>query len=126
MKYIKYKIIFLIISINLAYAETITFKTNGFHYNLESSVKKITLKGYMIDLNFNQKKCNENLIATLHQQISTKLKKKVITEKEYHLVTIENKDYKISKNSDLGKYLFNFPHIAKSNKKKEAFLCRKK
>ena len=95
MKYIKYKIIFLIISINLAYAETITFKTNGFHYNLESSVKKISLKGYMIDLNFNQKKCNENLIATLHQQIITRLKKKVVTEKEYHLVTIENKEYKI-------------------------------
>lgn len=126
MKIIIYKIIFLLLTINLAYAETIIFKTNGFHYNLESSVKKITLKGYMIDLNFNQKKCNENLIATLHEQITTKLKKKVITEKDYYLVTIKNEEHKISKSSDLGKYLFNFPHIAKSNKKKEAFLCRKK
>lgn len=117
---------FLLMIANIAYAETITFQTNGFHYNLESSAEKITLKGYMIDLSFNQKKCNENLVATLHQQISTNLKKIVVTEREYHLVTIDDKEYKISKNSDLGKYLFNFPHIAKSNKKKEAFLCRKK
>jgi hypothetical protein len=40
----------------------------------------------------------------------------VMTEKGYHLVTIENKKYKISKNTNLGKYLFNFRHIVKSNK----------
>lgn len=126
MKLFKATMIILLAIMNLAYAETIIFKTNGFHYTLESSLKNISLKGYLIDLNFKQKECNKNLIMSLHQQITTNLNKKVITEKEHHLVTIENKEYKIAKSSDLGKYLFNFPNIAKSNKNKEAFLCRKK
>ena len=121
MKCIKYKTLFLLFSFSLVYAETITFKTNGFHYNLKSSTKEITLKGYMIDLNFNTRDCNKYLVKTLHEQLITRLKTKVITEKDYHLVTIRKKEYKISKSSDLGKYLYNFPHIAKSNKKKEGF-----
>jgi hypothetical protein len=125
MKVFKIAVVILLSVMNLAYAETIIFKTNGFHYTLESSVKKISINGYLIDLSFKKKECNKNLITSLHQQIITNLNKKIITEKEYHLITIDNKEYKISKNSDLGKYLFNFPNIVKSNKKKEAFLCRK-
>lgn len=79
----------------------------------------------MIDLNFRQKKCNKALIASFHKQITDKLKTIVIIDKNYYQTTINGKEYNISKDSDLGKYLYNIPLLVKSNKKKEAFLCRK-
>jgi hypothetical protein len=39
---------------------------------------------------------------------------------------LDGNEYKIAKSSDLAKYLYNFPNMAKKNKEKEAFLCRKK
>lgn len=125
MKVIKYKILLLLFFANIVHANTIIFKTNGFHYTLKSSEELISLQGYLIDLNFRQRKCNKALIASFHQQITKNLKTKVITDKNYYSTTIDGKEYNISQSSDLGKYLYNFPLLAKSNKQKEAFLCRK-
>lgn len=109
-----------------AKAESIDFKTNGFYYKLNTSQKEISLKGYLIELSFHKKECNENLVKSLHDKITKSLRNKVLVEKDYHLVSLNGNEYKIAKSSDLGKFLYNFPNMAKANKEKESFLCRKK
>ena len=126
MRYFKYIVYLYLFSLSIGYAQEIIFKTKGFHYSLVSSTNQISLNGYMIELNFIKKDCNRNLITTLHRQITKRLSHKVTAEKDYHIVTINNKEYKIEKSSPLGKYLYNFPKTAIKLKRKEAFLCRDK
>jgi hypothetical protein len=107
-------------------ADVIDFKTNGFYYKLKTTPTEISIKGYLIDLSFHKKECNEFLIKSLHETMIKKLQNRVLVDDDYHLVSLEGKEHRIAKSSDLGKFLFNFPNIAKKNKEKEAFLCRKK
>lgn len=110
----------------LTSAETIEFRSNGFYYTLESSPKKIHLRGHLINLSFKQKECNRALVPSLHKELKKQLQNQVTTEKHFFSVKLNGKEKKISKTSKLGKFLFNYPNIAKANKRKEAFLCRKK
>jgi hypothetical protein len=109
-----------------AKAESIDFKANGFYYKLKTSQEEISLKGYLLELYFHKKECNENLINSLHDKITKSLRNKVLVEKDYYLLSLDGNEYKIAKSSDLGKFLYNFPNMAKKNKEKEAFLCRRK
>jgi len=124
MKLFKLILPFFLMTASLVKAESVVFKTNGFYYNLDTSLDEVHIKGYLIDLSFKKKPCNEKLIASLHHTLTNALKKRVLVEEDFHLMTWEKKEYKIAKSSELGKLLFNFPNIAKANKKKESFLCR--
>jgi len=113
-------------TLSFAKEESLTFKAKGFFYNVQSSLNAIKLDGYMIDLSLNKKVCNKNLVHSFHNQIINQFKNKVISETNFYSVTWNQKEYKISKTSDLGRFLYNLPHIFKANKKKESFLCRSK
>ena len=117
-------ILFLLATNSYAKEEMILFKAEGFFYTLNTSTEAFKIKGYMIDLSFKKKPCNENLILSLHKKITDAMKKIITTDEKFYFVELNSKKYQISKKSDFGKLLYSLPNIIKANKKKESFLCR--
>ena len=109
---------------SFANEDVIVFQTKGFFYTLNTSPEHLKINGYLINLSFKKQACNESLILSLNTKIVDAFKTKIITENDFHSVKWNTKTYQISKNSKLGKFLFNLPNIIKANKRKEAFLCR--
>ena len=122
-----YLIFILLSSASISYAkkEILLFKTDGFYYELETSPRDLKIKGYLINLSFDKKDCNEYLIQSFNKMLTDAFKSIITAEDNFHSVELNNKKYKIAKDSKLGMTLYNLPKIIKSDKLKESFLCRK-
>lgn len=106
-----------------ASAESLSFHSKEIHYNLSYSTDLIHITGRLVDLSLKKKPCNEKIISSLHRAITNNLKTRIIAEEKFHTLTINNKEYKIDKNSKLGLFLLKLPLTIEENKRKEAFLC---
>jgi hypothetical protein len=118
-------IIIALLSLNSVHADTLEFRSREFFYLLRTTPEEINLKGYLIDLKLQKRDCNHRLIQSFQSQVNTSFQKIVIDEKDYFSVLWNNKAYKISKKSELGRFLFSVPEKVKSLKQKESFLCAK-
>lgn len=112
-------------SINLL-ATTFQIKSQNVNYQAQFNADKISLKGNLIDISMLKKSCNNNLFRALLNDFK-KNTKVIVNDKteqrDSYLLSMNDKTFKVPKDSRLGKYIYAFPLRLQKAKKLEKLNC---
>lgn len=112
--------------ITFALADTISVNNRALRYKFNISKSRIELKGYLINLSLNKKKCNQGLFNSFYKDYLANTKSRVNSEQPgtYNIVMNEKK-YSVPKETKFGRYLYNLPLKLQKAKKLENLNCKK-